>query len=338
MVVGCGHLGRIHARLLAELDSAELVAVVDPRPAARQAVAQDCGVQAAEDYDRLLPVVDAAVVAAPTSLHFAIARELIDAGIHLLVEKPLATTHQQCDELVQRARAAGVTLAVGHVERFNPALVAAQSLVQRPRYIEATRCSGFSFRSLDVGVVLDLMIHDLELVLALVDGVVTGISAVGLSVVTPQEDLAEARIQFSNGCIAELKASRTSPLAARQLAIYGDDEHAFVDLGERRVQVVRRSQSLRQGTLRVDRLDPAEMERLKPHIFETLLPMEQLEVVETNPLRDELLDFLTSVERGGSPRVDAVQGARAVWLAEQIVAEIDRQRPEPAHPAARRAA
>jgi predicted dehydrogenase len=263
---------------------------------------------------------------------------LIDAGVHLLVEKPLAATHQQCDQLVQRARAAGLTLAVGHVERFNPALEVARPLVEQPRLIEATRSSGFSFRSLDVGVVLDLMIHDLELILALVDSAVTSISAVGLSVVTPHEDLAEARIRFSNGCVAELKASRTSPTATRQLSIFGDDQHVFVDLNQRRVQLLRRSLAVQQGTFRVDRLGPAEVERLKPAVFETLLPLEQLPVAEANPLREELRDFIASIERGRPPRVDGSQGARAVWLAEQIVAEIERQRPQPVHPVSRRAA
>ena len=177
-VIGCGHLGQIHARLLAQRDDVDLVAVVDPRPATRESVALASRARALADYHGLLDSLDAAVVAAPTSLHHPIAHTLLDAGVHVLVEKPLAPDHPACESLVQLARARQCVLAVGHVERFNPAFVAAAQQVSRPLYIEATRTSGFTFRSLDVGVVLDLMIHDLELVLSLVDSSVASVSAV----------------------------------------------------------------------------------------------------------------------------------------------------------------
>jgi predicted dehydrogenase len=316
----------------------DLVAVVDPRPAARRTVADENQTRAFEDYHALLHAIDAAVIAAPTSLHAAIARRLIDAKVHVLVEKPLASSHQACDLLTQSARANGVVLAVGHVERFNPAFVAAQQQAIAPVFIEAVRTSGFSFRSLDVGVVLDLMIHDLELVLALVDSQVVSVSAVGLPVVTSHEDLAEARVRFSNGCVAEFKASRTSPVGQRQMSIFGCDRHLFVDFSQRRANVLRRCQELQQGTLHIDHLAPAEVDTLRQRVFQTLLPTTELTVADTNPLRDELLDFVASIRQQQAPRVDGTQAARAVWLAEQIVGEIQRQLPHPARPSHRRAA
>jgi predicted dehydrogenase len=182
------------------------------------------------------------------------------------------------------------------------------------------------------------MVHDLELVLALVDSPVTSVSAVGAPVVTAYEDFAEARIVFGNGCVAELKASRTSPWAQRQMAIYDSQRHVFVDFGQRSAQMLERSRGLREGTLRVDRLAAAEVEALRPHIFQTLLPTAPLEVPNSNPLQDELRDFFACVRHGGSPRVDGPQAARAVWLAEQVVAQIQASPQRPAIPPHRRAA
>jgi predicted dehydrogenase len=182
------------------------------------------------------------------------------------------------------------------------------------------------------------MIHDLELVLALVDSHISSVSAVGVPVVTSHEDLAEARVLFSNGCVAEFKASRTSPTAQRCMSIYGSDQHLFVDFGQRRAQALRRCHELQQGTLNVEQLATPEVDALRQRVFQTLLPTSELTVDDTNPLRDELRDFVTSVQRRQAPRVDGRQAARAVWLAEQIVAEIQRQMPHPARPAVRRAA
>ena len=239
---------------------------------------------------------------------------------------------------MQLARAHQRVLAVGHVERFNPAFVLAAQQVACPLYIEASRTGGFTFRSLDVGVVLDLMIHDLELVLAMVDSSVASVSAVGAPVVTPHEDFAEARIVFTNGCVAELKASRTSPVAARQMSIYGPDQHVFVDFGQRRVQILERSSGLQQGTLHVERMAAAEIETLKHTVFQTLLPTSDLTVSDANPLRDELLDFVHCAQRGQRPRVDGGHAARAVWLAERIVGQIQAGARRPVWTPQRRAA
>jgi predicted dehydrogenase len=329
-VVGCGHLGRIHARLLSELDTVQLVAAVDPNPAARQAVADSLSIGAYADYKELPGQIDAAVLAAPTSLHAEIALYLMERGIHLLVEKPLATTAHDAQRMLLASARHAVVLAAGHVERFNPAFQALRQQAQQPYLIEAVRTGGFTFRCTDVGVVLDLMIHDLDLVLTLVSSPVVRVDALGRSVLTEHEDLAQARIEFANGCVASLKASRTNPVAERQMTLYEPDQHLFVDFNARTVQVLLRSNPLRDGSFRPERCTPSQIEALRGHVFDQLLPLSQLQVPEANPLRDELADFVDSVQHHRRPRVPAEDALRAVRLAEQVCREIRRtQQPVP---------
>ncbi len=323
-VVGCGHLGRIHARLLSELESVQLVAVVDPNPDACQAVAESLSIEAQRDYRDLFGRVDAVVLAAPTSLHADIGIQLMERGIHLLVEKPLATTAYDAQRMLLASARHAVVLATGHVERFNPAFQALRQQVQQPYLIEAVRAGGFTFRCTDVGVVLDLMIHDLDLILNLVSSPVVRIDALGRSVLTEHEDLAQARIEFANGCVASLKASRTNPVAERQMTVYEPDQHLFVDFNARRVQVLLRSNPLRDGSFRPDRCSPSQVEALRGHVFDQLLPISELQVAETNPLRDELIDFVESIQQHRRPRIAAEDAVRAVRLAEQICDQIQR--------------
>ena len=302
-VIGCGHLGRIHARLLSEIEQVRLVGVVDPEPAAHQGVAEPLQLKSWSDHRQLPGEVEAAVLAAPTSLHTPIALELMERGVHLLIEKPLAPTAHDAQRMMLASARHAVVLAVGHVERFNPAFLAVRHQVQQPSAIEAVRTGGFTFRSTDVGVVLDLMIHDLDLVLSLVASPLQRIDAVGLPVVTEQEDVAQARLEFANGCVAHLKASRTSPQAQREMTIYERDQHVFVDFDRRSVQVMLRSNPLREGSFRLADCPAAQIEALKGHVFDQLLPVSSLEVAEANPLRDELLDFVHCVQGRQRPRV-----------------------------------
>jgi len=209
-VIGAGRLGGFHAQKAAANPDVELVAVVDPVPAARNRVAAECHTRALADYRGLVGAIDAAIVAAPTRLHHRIGMDLAGEGVHLLVEKPLCSRLAEAEELVERAEKQGVVLQVGHVERFNPAFAAAAPYLVEPKYIEAVRASGFTFRSTDVGVVLDLMIHDIDLVLSLVGSPVQRVEAMGVSVLGGHEDAANARIQFASGCVATLSASRVS--------------------------------------------------------------------------------------------------------------------------------
>ncbi len=198
-VIGAGHLGRIHARIAAGLDDIELVAVADPVAACRDAAAAESKTESVADYRELIGEIDAAIVATPTNTHHTVGIELLSSGIPLLIEKPLANHTAAADDLVNLARKQGLVLQVGHVERFNPALAWAASEVHDPKYIEATRTSGYSFRSTDIGVVLDVMIHDLDIVLALAGSTVTNVEALGISVLGGHEDMATARLTFASG-------------------------------------------------------------------------------------------------------------------------------------------
>ena len=327
-VVGCGHLGRIHARLLAANPSVHLVAVADPCPAARSQVALDVRAEAHDDYRQLIGNVDAVILAAPTGLHVKIAEVLLDAGVDLLIEKPISANAHEALGVTEFAEHRNRVLAVGHVERFNPAFVAAQQRISQPRYIEATRTSGFSFRSMDVGVVLDLMIHDIELVLSLVDSPVKQVSAEGMSVLTSHEDFGAARLEFENGTIAQLKASRVCPHAERRISIYGETGHAFVDLGARKVEYVELSRPVLEGSLQADHLSPTEIARYRDRVFHDWLPMTPLQVTDTNPLADEQQDFFDSIVQGRQPRVPGSRGTLAVWIAQRIMKEIERSSPQ----------
>jgi predicted dehydrogenase len=219
-VIGAGHLGRIHARIAAGIDEIKLVAVADPVAQCRDAAAAEGKTRAVADYRELIGEIDAAILATPTNTHHTIGVELLSSGIPLFIEKPLTTNAAAADELVNLARKQGLVLQVGHVERFNPALTWVASEVHDPKYIEATRTSGYSFRSTDIGVVLDMMIHDLDIVLAFANSAVKHVQALGISVLGGHEDMATARLTFASGCIAQLTASRVSFQQQRTMNIF----------------------------------------------------------------------------------------------------------------------
>lgn len=321
-VVGAGHLGRIHARILAGLSGATLVAVVDPLEKNRQEVAAQHGVAAHAGHRSVLAEFDAAVIATPTRFHWQVAKELLAAGIHLLVEKPLATTTVQATELVDLARRNGVVLQVGHVERFNPAFAAAEPYLRAPKYIEAVRRSGFSFRSTDIGVVLDLMVHDLDLVLSIVNSPVRRVDALGIGLFGRHEDIVNARLTFENGCVATLSASRASHSAARTLHVWSGQGFAAVDLAGRTVDFVRPSSAVLHGEIDVERLAPDERATLKDTFLQEHLPRQSVPVETADPLTSELTDFVTSIRTGRAPRVTGEAGLEAVKLAERILLEV----------------
>ena len=222
-VIGTGHLGRIHARLAAEQSSVELIAVADPLENARMTVAESTGSRPVADYRELIGDLDAAIVATPTSTHLQVASELMQAGVHVLVEKPLAPSLGESEQLVQLARKKNLVLQVGHVERFNPALTSVQDKIGDPKFIDAVRTSGYTFRSTDVGVVMDLMIHDIDVILSLVKSPVEKVDALGISVLGDHEDMANARLSFASGCVATLSASRVSYHPQRTMQVYTSD-------------------------------------------------------------------------------------------------------------------
>jgi len=321
-VIGAGRLGGFHAQKAAAHPDIELVAIVDPVPAARNRVAAECHTRPLADYRGLASAIDAAIVAAPTRLHHQIGVDLARQGIHLLVEKPLCSSLAEADELVETAEAEGVVLQVGHVERFNPAWVAAAGHLGQAKYIEAVRSSGFTFRSTDVGVVLDLMIHDVDLVLALVGSPVRRVEAMGLSVLGGHEDVAQARIHFESGCVASLAASRVSRTPARRMQVWTPRSLAEIDFGQLTASVIRPSETLLRREFDVDALTPDEIEYYKTHLLDEHLPQEQIRCGPVDALAAQQADFLESIRTPRRPRVTGRHGRDAVAVAEQILGQI----------------
>jgi predicted dehydrogenase len=331
-VVGAGHLGRIHARLLSEMPDVTLVAIADPVAAAREKVAADCVTIACADHRQLVDRVDAAVIATPTRLHHAVALDFLQAGIPLLVEKPLAATVAEADELVDAAASHGAILQVGHIERFNPAFAAAAKHVGRPQYIDALRASGFTGRSTDIGVVHDLMIHDIDLVLSLIDAPLTRVDAVGMGILGRKEDAAQARLEFADGTVANLSASRVSfsPAPNRRMHLWSSQGFAAIDFGNRTLSVVTPSEAVRAGEFDYESLSPEAKATFKDRLFSEILRVEPIEIESRNALADELRDFVDSVRAGTQPRVTGHDGREALAVAETIVTAIRAHHWQPA--------
>jgi predicted dehydrogenase len=240
-------------------------------------------------------------------------------GLHVLVEKPLAGTKAECDVLVDEARRRQVVLQVGHVERFNPALIAAQPYLRDVKYVEAVRRGPYSFRSTDIGVVLDLMIHDLDVILAVVRSPVVRVEALGVAIFGAHEDVANARLVFANGCVASLSASRASQLAARVMQAFAARSFTAIDFGARTASVVRPSDALLARELALDEVPAAQRASLKDELFGQHLPAQRLEVVDRDQITAELEDFVASIRDGRAPVVTGDQARDAVAVAERIL-------------------
>ncbi|MFP4055911.1 MAG: Gfo/Idh/MocA family oxidoreductase [Candidatus Brocadiia bacterium] len=318
-VVGAGHLGRHHARLYAAIPHAQLVAVADIAPDRARNVAQAYGARPAADHRDLLAEVDAVSIAVPTESHFAVAKDFIERGVAVLVEKPFTRSLEEADELLALAGKNGVPIQVGHVERFNPALVAAKRYLTTPLYVHCDRIGPFTFRSLDIGVVLDLMIHDLDILLDLVDGPVETIEAVGVPVLSPHEDIANVRLTFASGCVASLTASRVATHAVRKVRIFQPDAYISLDYGQRKALLYRK----RQGDIDPTSIDPSEIPDLKAFVFEKLIAVEEIPMEEHDALEAELLAFLHSVATGQPPSCSGHDARRAIELATRILRGIE---------------
>ncbi len=322
-VVGCGHLGGIHARLLAGREDVELVAVVDPVAESRERVAAAHGCRPLAEPQELIGLVEAAVVAAPTGLHAAVALPLLAAGIDLLVEKPLAADVEDARAIVIAARRHGRTVAVGHVERFNPAWREAVARAGRPAVVEATRHAPFTFRSLDVGVVHDLMIHDIDLVLALDPGRLDRVEAQGILASGGHEDAARARLVFASGLVADLSASRISPVMRRSVTMWSENGVVAVDFNAKTVDVVAPAPAVRDGRFVATDVPPAERGGLKDRFFTEILPRETVTVADANAIACEHDDFLAAIRTRRQPLVTAAAGAAAVEIAARVIEALD---------------
>jgi predicted dehydrogenase len=322
-VVGAGHLGRIHARIAAALEEVELVAVVDPLESARRSVAQEARTRPVADYRDVIGEIEAAIIATPTASHHAIGMQLLAGGVPLLIEKPLAPTSAQANDLVALARNKGVALQVGHVERFNPALTAAAADIRDPKYIEATRTSGYTFRSMDIGVVLDVMIHDLDIVLSLARSPVEEVQALGVSVLGGHEDLATARLAFASGCVAQLSASRVSFQQRRTMTIFTSRGSASINFATHEATVVKPREDVLRRAFRADELTAADRAYWKEHLFDELLVRSQYESPAFNAIQEEQRDFVRALREARAPRVDGAAGRDAVAVAEMILERIE---------------
>jgi predicted dehydrogenase len=321
-VIGAGRLGSFHAQKLTRMADVELVGVVDPLAANRDRLAAELHTAPYSSHLPLLGRIDAAVIASPTALHHQLAVDFLEARTHLLIEKPICTTVAEADELVELARRRQLVLQVGHVERFNPALAAATPHAQNPKFIEAVRASDFTFRSMDVGVVLDLMIHDIDVVLSLVRAPLRSVDALGVAILGGHEDVAHARLEFQSGCVANLSASRVSYERARKMQIWAPRAYANVDFGTRTMTLVRPSESLLRGEFQADRLAPEQVEHYKTHLVEEHLPRQQQTFDAVDALALELQDFVDSILSSRQPRVTGEAGRDALAVAEQILASI----------------
>ena len=318
-VIGCGHLGTIHARLLATRVDAELVAVVDPVPESRQRVAEAHGCRALAEPQELVGLVDAVVVAAPTCLHAEVSLPLLSQGLDLLIEKPIAADRREADEIVAAADRHGRIVAVGHVERFNPAWRMAVERCGRVVAVESARLAPFTFRSLDVGVVLDLMIHDIDLVLSLEPGKLTRVESQGIVATGGHEDAVRARLVFSSGLVADLSASRIHPTLSRRVSLWGTQGVVAADFNAKTVEVVAPSPLVKRGEFDAAAVPPADRAALKDRFFTDILPRETLTVPDANAIASEHDDFLAAVRSRRPALVPASAGAAALDVAMRVL-------------------
>ena len=304
-VIGVGYLGRFHAQKYAQLEGSKLIGVVDQNQQAAQAVGAELGVPAHNDYRELLGKVDAVSLAVPTPLHHAIGRKLLDCGIHVLIEKPIATTTQEAQELIDIARERQCVLQVGHLERFNPAIVAAVARLKTPRFVESHRLAPFKQRGTDVSVVLDLMIHDIDLIQELVGQPIESIDAIGSSVFSGEIDIVNARLRFKGGCVANTTASRISLKQERKIRIFQDDAYLSIDMQQKILSVIRKKDTAAAVET------PAQVS-IEEESFE-----------QGDALRDEIAAFLNAVRTKTEPVVSGEDGLRALETAIRITEQVN---------------
>ncbi len=322
-VVGCGAFGRNHARLYRELAHersaiANFVGVVDADYARAQAVAKEFGAGAFRSIDDLVAAgLDAASVAVPTVSHLEVARQLLEHGVDVLIEKPLATTVAEADELIALARRHGRIAQTGHLERFNPAVRATIPLLTQPMFFEVHRLSVFTPRSLDIDVILDLMIHDLDIVLSFVKSPLKEIRAVGLPILTPKVDIANVRLEFESGCVANFTASRVSTERIRKLRFFQPQQYVSLDFSRQDVLVL----SVEDTPVDAEELDPFNPTLVAASAFPGIAPFKP-QVEPQEPLRAELSSFLRAVRERTTPEVTLEDGRRALALAMDIVEAI----------------
>ena len=323
-VIGVGHLGKEHARILSGLPGVELAGVADVNSAQAQSIAQRCGTTPFEDYRDLLERIDAAVIAVPTCFHHAVASDVLRRGVPVLVEKPLAATANHAEELVALGKKHAALLQVGHIERFNPAFEALRGVPLKPKYLFCERLGGYTGRSTDVGVVLDLMIHDIDLVLALVASPVSRVEALGVAVLGTHEDMATVRITFANECVADLRASRLSPSPSRLMQAWGPEGLARIDFARKHLTLLQPSARMWRHRSGERPFDKAALASMNGDFVGRHFQLMEFSGEGCDQLTAELQEFVRCVQTGERPRAGGEEGRAALMLAEQILEGISR--------------
>lgn len=323
-VIGAGHLGKEHARIYSEIPEVNLVGIVDINKDTGEAVARRCNTKYYSSFEEILNKVNAASVVVPTRFHYEITRELLKNGIHVLVEKPMTGTVSEAEDLIKLSKETSTILQPGYIERFNPAIEAIQKLDVSLKFIECHRLSPFTFRSADIGVVLDLMIHDIDIILYLSKSKVKKIDAVGVSVISDKEDIANARIQFENGCVANITASRVSFEPMRKIRLFSENSYISLDYHKQEAIIYKKSPELTPKSIITENTDVSTIKDLKNFVFGDLLKIERIKMNNQEPLRKELESFISCVNNGKQPVVSGEDGINAIKAATIIKEEINK--------------
>jgi predicted dehydrogenase len=320
-VIGIGHLGSLHAKMYAQISSVNFVGVYDVDLHRAEKLAAEFGIKAFPTLDDLLSQVEAVSIATATQSHYDVAMQVIKRGVHLLIEKPITTTIDQAKALTERAEIKGLKLQVGHIERFNPAILALEPYNITPLFIESHRLAQFNPRGSDVAVVLDLMIHDIDLILSLVKSKVTRIDANGIAVISDTPDIANARLQFENGCVANVTASRISQNKMRKMRLFQRDAYISIDFAQGLSEVFRLVDEQTpnvKSTMMLGKIDQGQHKRI--------IVYEQPEVQEVNALKYELERFIESIQKNTETPVTGRDGLHALEVAQEILQKIESQK------------
>jgi len=323
-VIGTGHLGKEHARIYSEIPEVSLIGVVDTNKDTGDAVARRCKTRYYSSVKEILNKVDVASVVVPTKSHYEITKDLLNNGIHVLVEKPMTGTVSEAEDLIKLSKQSSTILQPGYIERFNPALEAIKKLDVSLKFIECHRLSPFTLRSADIGVVLDLMIHDIDIILYLSKSKVKKIDAVGVNVIADKEDIANARIQFENGCVANITASRVSFEPMRRIRLFSENSYISLDYQKQEALIYKKSPKLTLKSIDAESKGVSSILDLKNFSFGDMLKIERIKMDNQEPLRKELESFIDCVKNGKQPVVSGEEGIEAIKIADIIREEINK--------------
>ena len=323
-VVGVGHLGKEHARVYAEMPGVELFSVVDIQRKQAEKVAQQYNTGYFLNYKDIIDKIQAVSIAVPTKSHYAIAKDFLQHGVHVMIEKPMTGTVLEARELIDISKARGLVLQAGYIERFNPAIAAIKRLSVNPKFIECHRLSPFTFRSADIGVVLDLMIHDIDILLYITNSKVKKFDAVGVNVISDKEDIANVRIQFQNGCVANVTASRVSITPMRKIRLFSEDSYISIDYQKKDALIYKKSPELTLKSLNISDTNVSTIADLKSYVFGDLLKIEHIKMDDYEPLKKELESFVDCIVNHKEPVVSGEEGLRAIEVANDILREIEK--------------